>query len=59
MSNIAIRRRKLRTPKGVKLDPKRDKQRKALHPGKRVSKSGKTYYETRCNRADADRRSKK
>ena len=30
----------------------RDKARKALAPGKRISKSGKTYFETRSNRSD-------
>jgi len=31
---------------------KRDKAREALMPGKRVSKTGKTYWETRKNRSD-------
>jgi hypothetical protein len=31
---------------------KRDKQYKALPPGKRKSASGKTYYESRKNRSD-------
>ena len=30
----------------------RDRGRKALPPGKRVSKSGKVYWETRKNRSD-------
>lgn len=30
----------------------RDKVRKALHPGKRISASGKIYWETRKNRSD-------
>ena len=30
-----------------------DEKRKALMPGKRVSKSGKIYWETRKNRSDA------
>lgn len=34
-------------------DLKRDMTRKAQLPGKRVSKSGKTYWETRKNRSDA------
>jgi len=29
-----------------------DKMRKALKPGKRISKSGKIYYENRANRSD-------
>ena len=33
-------------------DITRDKARKALAPGKRISKSGKTYFETRSNRSD-------
>ncbi len=31
---------------------KRDKARKAMPPGKRISKTGKTYYEARKNRSD-------
>lgn len=30
----------------------RDAARKALPPGKRISKTGKIYYETRKNRSD-------
>ena len=30
-----------------------DAKRKALTPGKRISASGKTYWETRKNRSDA------
>ena len=29
-----------------------DKLRKALLPGKRISKNGKVYYESRANRSD-------
>jgi len=29
-----------------------DKRRKALKPGKRISKNGKVYYESRKNRSD-------
>jgi len=36
-----------------KSDTKRDKSRKALSPGKRVSRTGKVYWETRKNRSDA------
>ena len=32
-----------------------DKDRKAMHPGKRTSASGKTYFESRPNRSDANR----
>ena len=31
---------------------KRDQMRKALAPGKRISKTGKIYWETRSNRSD-------
>lgn len=33
-----------------------DKKKKAKKPGKRVSKSGRVYYEHRENRADKDLR---
>lgn len=50
-----------RTPKVKKIanhqvgksDKKRDKVRKALPPGKRISKTGRKYYETRRNRSDS------
>lgn len=35
-------------------DIKRDKARKALRAGKRVSKTGNIYWETRKNRSDAE-----
>ena len=35
-----------------KSKTKLDKKRKALAPGKRVSKNGKVYYERRKNRSD-------
>lgn len=45
-----------------KKTPKRsielDKKYKALPPGKRISKDGNIYYETRPNRSDMDRRKK-
>jgi hypothetical protein len=37
--------------KGV--DKERDKERKALMPGKRMSKNGKIYWESRMNRSDS------
>lgn len=37
----------------VKTDKIIDSQRKALLPGKRISKNGKVYWETRANRSDA------
>ena len=37
-------------------DVKKDKGAKALPPGKRISKNGKTYYEYRANKSDLDRR---
>jgi len=33
-------------------DFKRDASRRALPPGKRISKTGKVYWETRKNRSD-------
>jgi len=50
------RRRNLRVLDQVaksKTDKSIDSKRKALMPGKRVSKSGKIYWETRANRSDA------
>lgn len=49
-------RRNLRTlpqvaKKNIK-DVERDKSRKALMPGKRISRTGKVYWETRANRSD-------
>ncbi len=38
---------------GKVKDLKRDLSRRAKLPGKRVSRSGKTYWETRANRSDA------
>ena len=35
---------------------KRDSSRKAMTPGKRLSKNRRTYYEKRKNRSDKDRR---
>jgi hypothetical protein len=35
-----------------KSKTKADAKRKALQPGKRLSRTGKVYYETRTNRAD-------
>lgn len=36
-----------------KTDKKRDSERHALLPGKRMSKTGKIYFESRLNRSDA------
>jgi len=36
----------------------KDERKKALAPGKRISKSGKVYYEYRANRSDVDGRLK-
>lgn len=33
-----------------------DLARKAMHPGKRVSKSGNVYWETRKNRSDKNKK---
>jgi len=47
-------RRNLRELKQVGTSNRKiDKSRKALMPGKRISKSGKVYWETRKNRSDA------
>ena len=47
-------RRNLRKLKQVgKSNYERDVSRKALLSGKRISKSGNTYWETRRNRSDA------
>lgn len=49
-------RRNLRTlpqiEKNKVVSIERDKSRKALMPGKRISKTGKVYWETRANRSD-------
>ena len=39
------------TGKG-KVDKERDQARKALAPGKRISKTGKIYWESRASRSD-------
>jgi len=47
-------RRNLRALKQVGKSVKsKDEKRKALMPGKRISKTGKVYWETRKNRSDA------
>lgn len=38
--------------KGSTSNPEADKKRKALKPGKRISRNGKVYYESRRNRSD-------
>ena len=38
---------------GTRVSRKRDSGRKATYPGKRVSKTGKVYWETRRNRTDS------
>jgi len=43
-------------PGQTRLGLKMDKARKAMKPGKRVSASGNTYWESRANRSDADQR---
>jgi hypothetical protein len=40
---------------GKRESLKLDRSRKALPPGKRISKSGKVYWETRRNRSDLRR----
>jgi hypothetical protein len=52
--NFKNERRSLRTLKQVgKSNTLRDSKRRALAPGKRISKTGKVYWETRKNRSDA------
>jgi hypothetical protein len=47
-------RKNLRTLDQVgRTSKKIDASRKALAPGKRISKTGKVYWETRKNRSDA------
>ena len=38
---------------GKVINEPRDKARKAMLPGKRMSRTGKVYWETRVNRSDA------
>jgi hypothetical protein len=45
--------------KGKKIDLLRDGGRKAKAPGKKVSKSGRTYWESRPNRIDLKQKAKK
>lgn len=45
-------KRKKITPQVGKSNKKRDATRLALPPGKRISKSGNIYYETRKSRSD-------
>lgn len=55
-SSIGLKnqRKNLRVLKQVgKSDIPRDRARKALAAGKRISKTGKVYWETRKNRSDA------
>lgn len=40
--------------KGVHYDVPKDRKKKALRPGKRISENGNIYYETRFNRADTN-----
>lgn len=52
--NFRNQRRNLKVLKQVgKTTKSIDEKRGALMPGKRVSKMGKTYWETRRNRTDA------
>jgi len=52
--NFKNQRRNLRKLKQVGTTSKNiDSKRDALLPGKRISKTGKTYWETRKNRSDA------
>jgi len=44
---------KVMKQRGKIVDPEKDRARKALLPGKRLSSKGKVYWETRKNRSDA------
>jgi len=44
--------KKVKYQTGKRKSIKKDRARKALPPGKRISKSGKIYWETRRNRSD-------
>lgn len=46
-----------KTQTGKRKSLKADRRRKAMLPGKRISKTGKTYYERRRNRSDLKRKS--
>jgi len=39
---------------GLEKNPEKDLIKKALAPGKRISKNGKVYWEYRANRSDLD-----
>ena len=43
---------------GLQKNALKDMRKKALAPGKRISKSGKVYYEYRANRSDIGGRKK-
>lgn len=45
----SVTRRTTQTGTSIKS---KDKKRKAMPPGKRISKNGKIYYEARKNRSD-------
>jgi len=47
-------RKAVREVKARAAPSKRDIQRLAMLPGKRISRTGKTYYETRVNRSDTE-----
>jgi hypothetical protein len=60
-STRARTRKKLRVPRVLKVirrqtgrrkSLKLDRKRKALPPGKRISRTGRVYWETRRNRSD-------
>ncbi len=52
--NFRSQRRNLRVGKQIGTSVKsKDSKRKALLPGKRISKAGNTYYENRTNRSDS------
>lgn len=53
LRGFADRNIKITKQSGKYINPLRDSSRRASLPGKRISKTGKVYYETRRNRSDA------
>lgn len=50
--------KKLRQTPVKKHNPKIDRYFAALKPGKRISRTGRVYYEYRINRSDISKRKK-
>ena len=58
MNSIGVKSKKpkvvyaTRHQTGKRISLEADRKRTAMPSGKRISKNGKIYYESRCNRAD-------